>query len=448
MNAPLLSLRNAVVIYGTRSQPALDDVSIDIGPGSWTAVAGANGSGKSTLLAALAGLVPIRTGHLERNTQRVAMLMQDPDNQFVASSVRQELALSVAAEVPGRAARVAAAIERFALAPVLARNPHRLSGGEKQRLAMATVWLEAPDVLLLDEPLAYLDEANRALVIGFVRELNDGGAAVVWATPGDDLALSRNAIVLDDGRAVYQGESRAVPAAAGGEEATPGPPVVPSAVGPVALDVQGVGFAYGDTPVFSGVDLRVAAGESVGVFGPNSAGKSTLLLIAGGALQPSAGRVTRGVGSALYLPQSPERLFFAETVREEIAFGLKRRGVVGGEIDRRAADSLRACGLEAGAFLDRSPFQLSFGEMRRVAFAIAHSLEPALLLLDEPASCLDAAGRAVLGDLIGGRVAASGAVVVASHDLAHLHRVAHRIVSLTPGSHADSIPATTPRRRH
>ncbi|HEU4365448.1 MAG TPA: ABC transporter ATP-binding protein, partial [Candidatus Krumholzibacteria bacterium] len=441
-------LRDAVVSYDAAARPALDGVSVDIAPGSWTAVAGGNGSGKSTLLAALAGLIPLRAGGLERNARRVAMLMQDPDNQFVASTVARELALSVAPEAPARHARIAEAVERFVLGPVLARNPHRLSGGEKQRLAMATVWLEDPDLLLLDEPLAYLDEANRALVTGFVRELNGAGAAVVWATPGEDVPLSRHAIVLDRGRVVYQGAPPgAADAGAADDAGAPLPGTRPAPAGPPALEMERVGFAYGDTVVLSGVDLRVAPGESAGVFGPNSAGKSTLLLIAGGALLPSAGRVARGQGSALYLPQSPERLFFAETVREEIAFGLKRRGAVAAEIEARAAESLRDCGLDPAVFLDRSPFQLSFGEMRRVAFAIAHSLSPSLLLLDEPASCLDAAGKAVLRGLVGARVAVGGAAVVASHDMAHLQRVSDRIVSLTPGTRADSIPANTPTRR-
>lgn len=450
MTPPLISLRDIVVAYDTVTRPALDGVSLDVAPGSWTAVAGGNGSGKSTLLAVLAGLTPSRAGTRACAARRVAMLMQDPDNQFVASTVARELALSAAPEAPGRDARIAEAVERFALAPLVARSPHRLSGGEKQRLAMATVWIEDPDVLLLDEPLAYLDPANRALVTGFVRELNAAGAAVVWATPGDDIPLAREAIVLEGGRVVFQGAPAGAPGAevarddgAAPEHETPVP-----AGGLPLLTMEGVGFAYGDTPVLADVDLRVAGGERAGVFGPNSAGKSTLLLIAGGALPPSAGRVVRGGGFALYLPQSPERLFFAETVREEIAFGLKRRGVAAAEIEARAAQSLRVCGLDPALFLDRSPFQLSLGEMRRVAFAIAHSLAPALLLLDEPASCLDAVGREVLRGLVGARAAAGGAVVVASHDMTHLHEVTGRIVTLTPAHPADSIPANTPTRRH
>jgi energy-coupling factor transport system ATP-binding protein len=180
----------------------------------------------------------------------------------------------------------------------------------------------------------------------------------------------------------------------------------------------------------------VARGECAGVFGRNGAGKSTLLLVAGGALAPSAGRVERRAGGrVLYLPQSPEQLFFTETVHEEIAFGLRRARArsSSAEIDARVAESLRAVGFDPNEVMPRSPFELSFGEMRRVAFAVAHSLSPDLLLLDEPASCLDGAGRGVLDRLIAARLDAGAAVVVASHDGDHLRRACDRVVELRDG---------------
>jgi energy-coupling factor transport system ATP-binding protein len=118
----------------------------------------------------------------------------------------------------------------------------------------------------------------------------------------------------------------------------------------------------------------------------------------------------------MYLPQSPERLFFAETVMEEICFGLERRGLSIETARQRAEEALNRVGLDAGHFAPRSPFELSFGEMRRVAFAIASALDPDLLLLDEPASGLDARGRAVLESLVGHAAGRGAAVIVASHE--------------------------------
>lgn len=432
----LIALRDATVTFEGASHPALDRVSLSLRSGSWTAVVGANGSGKSTLLGVLAGLVPLRDGSAERDgTPRVALLPQDADNHLVATSVLHELALSVPHQLPRgqRDARIAAAVERFDLAHLLERNPHRLSGGEKQRLACATVWLEHPDLLLLDEPLAFLDADARARVIDLVRETHARGATVVWATPGEDVELAQDAVYLDRGRVME------APARNGAQPSPPRRVATSSARGAVILEAVGASFAFDGRVVLQSIDLQVAKGECVGIVGRNGAGKSTLLTLLGGALEPASGRVVRSLDAhevALYLPQTPERMFFAETVREEIAFGLKRLAGARrntAQIEEITCESLRAVGLDPAETLERSPFQLSFGEMRRVAFAIAHAMAPALLLLDEPASCLDRAGREVLADLVTARVNAGASVVIASHDPAHLDGLTDRIISLENG---------------
>mgnify|MGYP001198623830 CR=1 FL=1 len=433
----LIVLRDATVTFEGARHPALDRVSLPLRSGSWTAVVGANGSGKSTLLGVLSGLVPLRDGFVERDgTPRVALLPQDADNHLVATSVAHELALSVPHDMPRsqRDSRIAAAVERFDLAHLLERNPHRLSGGEKQRLACATVWLEHPDLLLLDEPLAFLDTDARARVIDFVRETHARGATVVWATPGEDVELAPDAVYLEHGRVVAPPPSN---------DMHTRPPLRRAAAlgarGAVILAAEGASFAFDGRVVLQSIDLQVAKGECVGIVGRNGAGKSTLLTLLGGAHTPASGRVRRSLGAhevALYLPQTPERMFFAETVREEIAFGLQR--LAGGKrnaarIEEIARESLCAVGLDPAETLERSPFQLSFGEMRRVAFAIAHAMAPALLLLDEPASCLDRAGHEVLADLVAARANAGAAVVIASHDTAHLDGLCDRILSLENG---------------
>ena len=190
------------------------------------------------------------------------------------------------------------------------------------------------------------------------------------------------------------------------------------------------------------LDLTVHAGESVGISGRNGSGKSTLLLLAGGALAASSGRIERTVKEhgVLYLPQSPERLFFAETVMEEIGFGLERRGVPAEAARARAEEALNRVGLEAASFAPRSPFELSFGEMRRVAFAIASALDPELLLLDEPASCLDASGKSLLAGLVDDAAARGAAVMIASHEpAARLN--ADRVLNLRDGALVETARA-------
>jgi energy-coupling factor transport system ATP-binding protein len=448
----VITLHDATVAYGDDARPALDGVSLRVERGDWIAVVGDNGSGKTTLLAAIAGLVPLTGGRLEKPPGiRAALLLQEPDNQFVAVTVRHELALSVPVEVPdgARRARIDEAIARFELAGLLDRNPHRISGGEKQRLAAATVWLEDPHVILLDEPLAYLDAGGRAQVVGFVRELNARGVAVVWAAPdGEELALARSVVHLAQGRVcdapAAQPRRGIERRARGSDRRRDAEASRPSTA---ILRFESVAFAYDEVGVFDAVDLVLEAGESVGVAGANGAGKSTLLLLAGGALSPRRGRVTRAGSAAglggrtLYLPQNPERLFFAESVREEITFGLGRCGVPREAARARSDDALRAVGLDPASFAGRSPFQLSAGEMRRVAFAIAAALEPGLLLLDEPASGLDDAGRRVLVDLVAARTRAGAAVLLASHDAGLLEALCDRVVTIGSGRAVPSASA-------
>jgi energy-coupling factor transport system ATP-binding protein len=417
---PLISLRDATVAHGDGLPPALHGVSLDVHRGDWIAVTGDNGSGKTTLLATLGGVLPLRSGTMERAPSlRVALLLQDPDNQMVSSRVEHELALSVPREIDGvaRRARISEAIERFALATLLARNPHRLSGGEKQRLALATVWLESPDVLLLDEPLSFLDREMRERVLTFVREMNASGTAIAWATPGgSDVDLARETIVLSGGRVEYSGKP---PRTSRDSAAEPLTSDRGSGAREERLRFDSVSFGYEQGHLIDKLNFRANSGERVHITGRNGSGKSTFLLLAGGALAPSSGRITLSgyPRRVLYLPQSPERLFFAETVSEEIGFGLLRRGASFLGTPQLAEKVLEVVGLEPGAsFAARSPFELSFGEMRRVAFAIAVSLDPGLLLLDEPTSCLDAAGRAVLDRVIRRAVAQGATVMIASHE--------------------------------
>lgn len=417
----------------------LDHIDLTLRRGEWTAVVGPNGAGKSTLLSVLAGLRTPDAGTVsydDGGPPRVGMLLQEPDNQLVTSSVYHELELSLP---PGHDrddahARITRASRRLDLDALWRRNPHELSGGEKQRLALATVWLHEPGVVLLDEPTAFLDEGSARRCAEFIAEMHAGGAAVVWVGPGEasdasDANLERadTVVCLERGRVGFHGAVDAYrrwPGRAAFEF-----PATPErdgrgGVGSAVVELEGVSFAYDDREVLSGIDLAIGEGECLGVSGRNGTGKSTLLLLAAGVLDPRAGRLTRrferitsrGNQHVFYLPQSPERMFFAETVLEELAFGLRRLGLSAVDARQRAATALADVGLDPERVLRQQPFDLSYGEMRRVAFAVAGALEPALLLLDEPTACLDPRGVALFYDLIDAHRAAGTTVVVASHD--------------------------------
>lgn len=421
--------------------PILKDICLEIESGEWIALVGDNGSGKTTLLKTIAGLLPISKGALDigADPPRMSLLLQEPDNQFVATSVENELILSVPGDVEPvqRVARIEAATERFALIRFLERNPHELSGGEKQRLALATVWLAQPSVMLLDEPTAYLDAHERARCHAFVGELHAQGVTILFAAPDiENTGRATRVIQLDRGAVRFDG------APGDYERATRVDPVVTTrserSTGSVIVSMHDVSFGYTNDRVIESISLDVREGECVGVTGRNGSGKSTLLKLLSGVLQPDGGRIERaykkpvedGTQNAFHLFQSPERLFFAEHVFEEIAFGLRSLGVP--DVDRRdrVAAALTSVDLDPDTFMERSPFSLSFGEMRRLAFALVIALRPRLVLLDEPASCLDAAGRDTLATMIDRLANEGAAVVIASHETRTVDRVTDRWLTL------------------
>lgn len=441
----MIELDNITVALPTGKTGAtavLRDISLRITGGDWITVVGPNGSGKTTLLKTIAGLAQPRSGRVS-GSAATGFLLQEPDNQFVASTVQNELVLSVPAGLNHRerADRLSGAIERFGLGNRLRRNPHQLSGGEKQKLAFATVWLAQPDLVLLDEPTSYLDHAERERCVEFVRELNKNGVAVVWTThSGADIGHAARVVALEGGRIVFTGSPKEFAGSSWNVDApdTRATPPAPLADGEALVTFDGVGFAYDGVPVFTDIDLQARTGSSTGVTGPNGSGKSTLLQLVSGILEPGVGtirrsyrRITEGDRqNVFHLFQNPERLFFAETVYEEVSFGLAALRRPRETVEQTVTDALGLVGLEPATFAGRVPFSLSLGEMRRLAFAIALALDPRLLVLDEPASSLDATGRAVLRDVITRFIGEGSAVVIATHDKDALRSVTHSLIEL------------------
>ncbi len=501
----MIAIRGLRVAFSAGRESAavvFDGLDLDVVAGEWLAVAAPNGGGKTTLLRLLAGLVSPSAGNVRWNgpeNPRIALMLQEPDNQFVASTVRTELDWSVPAAGAANGDRAVAGgdtsdaqahrsggsvdetIARFELDDLLRRNPRTLSGGEKQRVALASVVLQRPDLLLLDEPDAFLDAAGVRRCRDVVEELHANGTTIVWATPGGDALSWAGAIaVLGDRRCVFRGNpaaffewnalhptavvlppamrlcSRVARAASGTRPVRAADPghedgqARGDRVGEcrntggcsvrfdnVRLDYRG-GFSFGPA------SLEFPAGSCTGIAGGNAAGKTTLLRLAAGAEAPRGGSVSRilpggdapfAVEPGVYLmPQHPWRLFFCETVFDEIAWGIGRRGVRGvPTVDERVTQALVAAGLDAAGFRSRFPMHLSVGEKRRVALAIASSVDAQLLLLDEPTAGLDTDGAAALAGLLEHERRRGTTVVVSSHDIDLLCEVCDRVVTLKAG---------------
>ena len=218
------------------------------------------------------------------------------------------------------------------------------------------------------------------------------------------------------------------------------PPPAPSRPEP-SLRVEDLAFAYPDGhQALFGVDLRIERGERVALLGPNGAGKTTLVLHLNGILTGGRGRVSvaglpvrkrdlpevrRRVGVVF---QDPDDQLFMPTVGEDVAFGPRNLGLPEPEVAARVAAALDQVGMAGAA--DRPPHHLSFGQRRRVAVATVLSMHPEVLVLDEPSSNLDPAGRRELAEVL---TVLPVTMLMVTHDLPYALQLCPRSVVLDGG---------------
>jgi cobalt/nickel transport system ATP-binding protein len=208
-----------------------------------------------------------------------------------------------------------------------------------------------------------------------------------------------------------------------------------------ALEVRDLLFAYPDgTQALFGVTLALGRGERVALLGPNGAGKTTLVLHLNGIHPAQSGTVAVG-GLAVekehlleirrrvgIVFQDPDDQLFMPTVRDDVAFGPSNLGIRGEELDVRVKRALAAVGMDG--FEDRAPHHLSFGQRRRVAVATVLAMEPEILVLDEPSSNLDPAGRRELAEILLGL---DITMLMVTHDLPYALELCPRSVVMNEG---------------
>ena len=207
--------------------PALRDVSFSAERGKLVAVLGANGSGKSTLARTLNALLPLQEGELtmlgmdvkdegtHHELHRVCgMVFPDPDNQFISSVAEEDVAFGLCyydIPQPEIKAAVRAALAAVDLTDCARRAPHSLSGGEKQRLALAGVMALGPQIVIFDEAASMLDREGRREIMTYLEKLRRNGVTVLWITHRSDEAVSADRVlILSKGKIVADGTPRQV----------------------------------------------------------------------------------------------------------------------------------------------------------------------------------------------------------------------------------------------
>ena len=488
--------------------------------GERVGVAGRTGAGKSTLALAAAGFIPrvvratlggtvmigdsdTKTAAADRLLGRVGIVFATPANQLSASklTVREELAfglenLGVArAEMDGRIDDV---LDRLSIAHLADREPFALSGGEQQRVAIASIIAMGTDVLVLDEPTAQLDPAGTASVADLLDGLARSGTAILCAEHAPEvIGRMDRCLVLDAGRPVALDRpglallaaddavhlrpptlvrlarlGRATPgsefdeAAIAAALAAAGPVAAPEDRGSAAGSAWSAGPRTGATvrldglvhrypsgvEALRGVSLTFEAGESVAIVGQNGSGKTTLVKHLNGLLRPAEGRVSidgadtaeRTVADLAstvgFVFQNPDEQLFERSVEREVSFGPRNLGRAAADIPALVTDSLAAVGLlDARA---TNPYDLDLSRRKLVALAGVLAMDPAVLVLDEPTTGQDADGIERVEGVVRAYRRAERTVVAITHDMEFAAANFSRIIVMRLGEVAlDGPPA-------
>ena len=473
----LLEIKDLNFTYSGASAPALDSVSFSVGPGEIVLLCGPNGCGKSTLLSAITSdsrLRGERSGEVNYQGRKIGFVGQS-SSVFITDTVQSELAFASenaqnTPEITERRVGEVAAI--LGIERLLDRNLSELSGGEGRLVSLGAALINAPELLVLDEPAANLDPVTAArfydTLVRISREMGisalisehrteelidradrvlvmKGGRAVTFCRPSELSALENDPelrgflpisarvaarmgkcgelpLSIADGRKFLDSERARLCQIGIAEENFPERERV--------LSVRDLYFSYSkNSPdILRGLDLTLCRGEALCLLGGNGSGKSTLLsVVAGlrrgyfGELRVLGKKLSSYKGNSLYsgcvalLLQDVRALFIHETVREELA---------GADADLP---------FDLSHLYDRHPYDLSGGEARLVGLAIALAAKPQILLLDEPTGGVDPSMKKMIGELLCTLKNRGVSILCVTHDADFAPLFADRCLLLSRG---------------
>jgi energy-coupling factor transport system ATP-binding protein len=468
----MIHVRDLTVHYA--DQMALQGISFDVRLGECLVVTGPSGCGKSTLVRVLTGLIPqvipaeldgeVKVAGLDvthcptaETAQQVGVVFQNPRAHLFHLRLADEVAFgpyNLGLPPEEVKARVEWALEAVGLSDLPDQNPASLSGGQMQRLAIASALAMRPKVLVLDEPTASLDVPGTTSVINaLVRLRREYGLTILLVEHrlAEVRRLADRVMVLDEGRNVAAGAFEAVlgdydllrryglrrptedPLMPWTDLLTPnGKP--PGDVQPL-LEFQHFSAGYNGQAAIHEVNLRFYPGEFAALVGDNGAGKSTLALAAAGLIRPLSGRLLFNNGARprpgldiALLFQNPADQLFTDSVDEEIAFGPRNYRCFDPAWHEQTLASNDLLGLR-----QRRPFSLSVGQQQRTALASCLALRPRLVILDEPTLGQDWRHLQQLMDFLVWLNRRGTAIILITHDYKLVYRYAQRVILMDSG---------------
>ncbi|MCD7777045.1 MAG: energy-coupling factor transporter ATPase [Clostridiales bacterium] len=477
---------------------AVDGVSFSVEQGETAAVLGRNGSGKSTLAKLINGLELPDEGDiivLGKNTKGediweirrcCGMVFQNPDSQIVASIVDEDIAfglenIGVPTEKMGE--KIDRALEIVGMSEFKKHSTQNLSGGQKQKIAIAGIFAMQPKCIILDEATSMLDPLGREAVLTAVFKLKEEfGISVIMITHFiEEAAMCDKVYVMNKGRLAAFGkpydvlvkgdilESCGLEAPFYADmgkrlgieekirECEEFADEVVKKFGSIQhiekkkeekddresiLKIENIFYRYDKEPVLKGITFEVEKGSFTTVIGHTGSGKSTLLRTLNGLYKPYGGKILfKNKEISAYKDirfkigivfQNPDYQLFEETVLKDVMFGALNMGFSEEKARQRALKALESVGFSEEK-AEKSPFELSGGEKKRVSIAGILIMEPEVLVLDEPAAGLDPAGRREILKIVKNIQKKGTTVVMVTHSMEDAAALSDYIVVLNRG---------------
>lgn len=488
----MITFSNVTLLYPQSTTTVIENLTFEITEGEMVLVMGHTGSGKSSLLRLINGLVPHHTGGIlageilvdgvsTRSVRPgalsgiVGIVGQNPINSFVADTVEEEIAFGMESlnfnpELMRK--RVEEALDQVGLAQLRDRNIATLSGGEQQRVAIASALVMHPKVLVLDEPTSALDPIAAEEILSLLQRLvHDLSVTVIIAEHRLERVIGyvdRILHIEGDGESTLGLPESVL------RKSSLVPPLVKLArvlelpnigtntrevrratddlradlpeyerpivlAGEAIVEISKVSHSYGQKRALKEISLTLRSGEVIALMGRNGAGKSSLLKVITGLISPASGSVLfDGINiSAIeprdralkigYIPQEPGDILYLQSVTEECLRSDKDKNLTSGTTRKFLTQLLPTISLQA------HPRDLSEGERLTLVLAIVLVSSPRIIILDEPTRGLDYQAKEKLVKLLKDAALQGTAILIATHDVELVAEVADRTIFIAEG---------------
>ncbi|WP_368296971.1 ABC transporter ATP-binding protein [Cytobacillus firmus] len=513
---PIVDIKGLSFSYPGTEKKALADINLEINKGEFVLVCGTSGSGKTTLAKCLNGIIPhLAEGKLSgnivingKNTQQVpmhdlaseiGMVFQNPEDQIFSIRVEDEIAFGVECQGYQQGVireRVHYALKKLRLENIKKQITFSLSGGQKQKVSIASNLAMLPSILILDDPTTDLDPVSKQEVMDILMELKeeiDTTFIIIEHDLNDLIEAIDRVIIMHEGSILYNGvpsevfyahfdeldslgiripdhirlakylldtghHSHSNPISkievnkwvkellGSGKLALPHHQAeLKNVNGECVAKLEGVNFSYQKgKQILYDINLEVQKGEFLAIVGHNGCGKSTLMKTLIGLLKPSQGSVMINNKNTKkhkvqdiildigYVFQNPDNQLFCNSVEEEVEFGLINRGFSKEVIKEQVELAIHTVGLQEKR--RNHPFSLSRGERQRLAVATMLVSNPKIILLDEPTTGQDEQSLKALLTLMNKLIKENDAtIIMITHDMEVVAQYASRVVVIDDG---------------